>query len=970
LSAYFSESYSHVRLASRELRRAQVGAIHSIAAHFTLQERPAIVVLPTGTGKTAVLMLTPYVLQAERALIITPSRFVRNQIAQDFKTLRTLKQVGAIAPDLPVPSIYENKRRIRSDQAWNDLVQYDAVVSLPNSASPAYKDIPNPPQGLFDIILIDEAHHSPATTWYELIAAFPGTRSVLFTATPFRRDGKEIKGRHVYTYPIQRAFEDDIFGEMVYIPVEAPQGVSPDIALALETERVFNEDSNAGFVHTVMVRANSRSRADELGAIYREHTALKLEVIHSGKNQKATEEIVQRLREGTIQGVITVNMLGEGFDLPNLKIAALHAPHRSLAVTLQFFGRFARVSGERLGDAKFLAIQSEVHGEIDELFQETEAWGKKIRILGQAKIGEEIAIQEFIDEFRPTVDVQTDATLEDLSLYSFNLLNHVKVYRVHGEVDLDATPALYGFTTVKAWVNDTESTAAFLAREEIRPKWTQAESLARIEYHLFITYYDKCSDLLFICATYREETVYKEIADIFVDGAVQPLSLSRINRVLRSFSELELFNIGMRNRATGTVVETYRQLAGSAVHGAIEKEDGLLYHRGHIFGKGRTASGVTTIGLSSLSKIWRLEHTKVPGLVRWCQQMARDIENPAPFTTGIALDHLDTGQEITEIPDEIVLAADWQEGIYRTPPLVRFNDSDGAEQRAPLLDFDLLVDWRASSKETILVDICIQDVQTRLAFSIVPYPLLRYIDDLQPRWCVERGYRSLDLVDYLNANSLRFHLANGSLLEGCQLFDAPENEVFFDTDSLMHPVDWQGVCVDITQEYGTDSAPLLSIHDWLEAELTATSAEVVFYDHRAGECADFVVIDIDMDGQSVVKLYHCKKSGGSAPGDRVDDLYEVCGQAVKSIQWRSKKRLIDKVKHRAGEGSRFCKGDLQTFLSILEPDLRLELPLKIYVVQPGVPKSTLTPKMSALLATASRGLTAAGCQRLQVICSN
>ena len=80
------------------------------------------------------------------------------------------------------------------------------------------------------------------------------------------------------------------------------------------------------------------------------------------------------------------------------------------------------------------------------------------------------------------------------------------------------------------------------------------------------------------------ESVYKEVASIFVHDHAQPLSLSKINRVLRRFSDLELFNVGMRNRAIGTVTETYRQLAGSAVHGAIDKGDGALYHRGHILG--------------------------------------------------------------------------------------------------------------------------------------------------------------------------------------------------------------------------------------------------------------------------------------------------------------------------------------------------------------------------------------------------
>jgi superfamily II DNA or RNA helicase len=340
--SYFSQAYNLIRYVLAGdgqvgLRKSQVGALHATSAHFTLQERPAIIVLPTGAGKTAVLMLTPYILRASRTLIITQSRFVRDQITQDYKALRTLKLVQALPEDLPPPAIFENKKTICSIEEWETFRQYDAVIALPNSASPAYKQIPSPPRDLFDLVLIDEAHHSTAPTWNALMDAFPYARCVLFTATPFRRDGKEIKGKYVYTYPIQRAFEDGIYGEMLYVPVESAPGTSADVELAREAARVFREDADTGFTHVVMVRADSRPRANELAEIYRQHTTLKLEIVHSGRSQRHTEQVVQRLRQGDLDGVICVNMLGEGFDLPHLKIAALHAPHRSLAVTLQFW---------------------------------------------------------------------------------------------------------------------------------------------------------------------------------------------------------------------------------------------------------------------------------------------------------------------------------------------------------------------------------------------------------------------------------------------------------------------------------------------------------------------------------------------------------------------------------------------------------------------------------------------------------
>lgn len=972
--SHFTDAHESIRYVPGEeggegLRRSQIGAIHAISSHFTLRERPAVVVLPTGAGKTAVLMLTPYVLRATRVLVITQSRFVREQIAADFRALRTLKKAKALPETLEPPRVLENPRRMSTPAAWEAARDFDVVVSTPNATSPGMKGVAPPPADLFDLVLIDEAHHSAARTWNVLLDAFPQARAVLFTATPFRRDRKEIRGRHVYTYPIQRAFEDGIYGEMIYLPVQPMDGVTGDVALARETERVFREDATSGLTHVVMVRAESRNRADELAVIYARETSLSLEVVHSQKSQRETEKVVKRLRDGELDGVICVNMLGEGFDLPKLKIAALHAPHRSLAVTLQFFGRFTRVNDDGVGDATFLAVPEEIGSDLDELFKDSEAWGRRIRTIGQARIGVEVFRKEFIEEFEPNPAVVTDAAVEDLSLYSFTLFNHAKIFQVYGDVDLHAVPRLAGFRTERVWVNDPHATAAFLVREEVRPKWATTDGVDRVEHHLFVVHHDEQANLLFICATYREESIYREVASLFVSGHVQPLSLNRINRVLRSYRDLELFHVGMRNRATGTVAETYRQLAGSGVHHSIAKGDSALYHRGHVFGRGVTPSGVTTVGLSSLSKVWRLEQTKIPDLVQWLATLARDIENPAPFTTGIQLDHLDAGADLAAFPDEVVLAADWHEVTYRTMPVLRMDTGDGTQVVASLLDTDLVVDRSEASAEVIPVTFTNGDRSTRLAFSLRPYPAFRYLDDTQPRWAIQRSHRLVDLATYLTDHPLRFHLADGSLIQGGELFVSRADELPFDVDARMIPMDWAAAGVDITREFGACAPPLVSIHDWLARELVASDAEIVFYDHRSGECADFLTVGVDEKGEPVIRLYHCKGAGGRPSGERVDDLYDVCGQVTKSVQWRSRKRLVPHVRKRLASGSRFLKGDLDQFGLLVGTDVRFEFPLEIFAVQPGVAKGELAPKMATLLATVDRGLVSFGCKGLQLISS-
>lgn len=112
---YFSEQYDEIRFPyggedGRGLRNAQRGAIYAIASHSTLYSmEAAIVVMPTGAGKTAVIMMAPYVLQKQKIFIVTPSIMVRGQIFDDFATLRTLKRIGVFSQQIACPNTYELK---------------------------------------------------------------------------------------------------------------------------------------------------------------------------------------------------------------------------------------------------------------------------------------------------------------------------------------------------------------------------------------------------------------------------------------------------------------------------------------------------------------------------------------------------------------------------------------------------------------------------------------------------------------------------------------------------------------------------------------------------------------------------------------------------------------------------------------------------------------------------------------------
>lgn len=96
-------------------------------------------------------------------------------------------------------------------------------------------------------------------------------------------------------------------------------------------------------------------------------------LVHS--QTRGREQVLKKIRSGQHRIVICVDMFGEGFDLPQLKVAALHSVHKSLGITLQFIGRFARAAAN-VGDASFVANTAEdgVPEALESLYQEDADW--------------------------------------------------------------------------------------------------------------------------------------------------------------------------------------------------------------------------------------------------------------------------------------------------------------------------------------------------------------------------------------------------------------------------------------------------------------------------------------------------------------------------------------------------------------------------------------------------------------------
>jgi superfamily II DNA or RNA helicase len=963
---YFKPHYKDLRWPIKDgpapgMRQPQLGALHAIGAHFSRHRGPAIVTMPTGSGKTAVISAVPFLLRAERVLVLTPSRMVREQIAEEFRGLIDLKILGVLDANLPTPSVCVVESKITDFQEWLNFRPYDVVIGIPNSISLEIEGVPPPPLNFFDVVLVDEAHHAAARSWRGLLEQLSLAKQVMFTATPFRRDRLELIGKLVYVYELRDAYHDGVFGQLEYQPVLAGAG-DTDLAIAHAAAARLRSDQASGLAHLIMVRTGTKARAAQLANLYQNHTDLKLQVVTSDHSLKRLRKVVEQLRDKALDGIVCVDMLGEGFNLPNLKIAALHTPHRSLAVTLQFIGRFARTNAPDLGSAVFFALESDMEVEKQKLYDQGAAWEEIIPNLSSEKVLEEEQTREVLGTFQAAAEPDQEL---DLSLYSLRPYHHVKVLSSPQPIDIskEIEPPP-GFGIVHRHVSIDEATAVYILRCRVKPEWTSVEHLDTVSHELLILYFHQSTGLLFVCSSLRTDGLYDHIADQF--GGTSPLrglAFKKVNRVLLDLEELRFFNIGMRTIGATRPSESYRTIAGPNVDEAIELSDRREFRRGHWFGSAKDNGAATTIGLSVASKVWSNSSSQIPRLIAWCNRLASKISSERTPHTNSGLDHLATGDELTAIPENVVYV-DWNESTYYAPCRITFVGRDGTSNEGQLLDMDLVLDRRRSTDQRLGLKLVADQFSCNLTFALDGNPIF-FEQDPPEGVDLEAPEANGGIAAYLNHHLPTFFTADCGSFEGCNYFDPPNPDAPPFDPARIETIE-SDENVDIQTEFGTAAQGKRSIHTYIQERLLASPAQIVLYDHGTGELADFVALESRAD-DVLVSLFHCKGSSTEDPGERVEDLYEVCGQAVKSARWVNRKPLIDALHRRTARGSVFVRGSLEESLELL--DDRFPISLQIVLVQPGLRKASVRTRTSPLLGAVDDFVRGGRCNRIRVIAS-
>lgn len=950
MGRYFSANYKNITYPKdsekqQGLRNAQIGAIHAIASYFTMSTKTAaITVMPTGSGKTAVLMLTPYLLGKNKVLVVTPSVMVRGQITEDFQELYTLCKANVFKPSMRKPRVYEMLHKY-SEEVLPELENADVIIATPQCALSlsetdwAVKKI--------SLVEVDEAHHTPAKTWQQILVNLRNSTHVLFTATPFRLDRKEIKGDIVYDYPLSLAYKDGIFGEIQFIPVS--EGADKDIRIAKKAEEVLLADRDDGLEHFLMVRTNTKDNAEALENLYKENTSLNLRRIDSSMSNAKIKQHIQELRDHILDGIICVDMLGEGFDFPNLKIAAVHAPHKSLASTLQFIGRFARTNAKNIGKAKFIAVEDEdLEIENNRLFASDVVWQEMIINMSEGKNQKEQADRKYYKGYR-TASAESEE--DRISLQAITLNCHDRIYKVTG-FDFEADfPDEFNVGS-RVHRNKEDNTIIGIGLEYVSPLWMSADYRINKIYTLYILHYQKALGLLHIYSQTHTEKIYDRLAEAFCEK-YDKIPKSEMNRVLGNLMGFEIFNSGMVNRYSESG-EAYRIMAGSDVSDAIDPSTGKIYSAGHVFCKATDSSAESiTIGYSSASKVWSSEYRTIPDYVQWVEQLGEKITNSSiKVKTNTNFDYIPMAERLTEYPDKLFFA-DFADTTYSSPPIIRSRAKKDKGYR--LTDFALSILKSTKTQVTILVTN--NDFEMTLSC------------DLQGRYSSKDndlythiGTDELALTDYFNDNPVVFKTFDDAVISGFEIYRGNPDAISYDQNHI-EAFDWESYNTDVGLEFGSSSTDgRVSIQDTIEKWLVADGKNTyILFDHGSGEIADYIAIQ-ENDNQLIVRLFHAKKKSSAGYNSSVNDVYEVAGQAVKSITWLTTKgKFADKVSYRHQAGHcKAVRGDFKECIRALR-DSSKQLTAFIVIVQPELSRSVKMPdKIQEVLAAAESYIKRAG----------
>ncbi|MDP3304498.1 MAG: DEAD/DEAH box helicase family protein [Erysipelotrichaceae bacterium] len=904
------------------LRRCQLGAIWALKSFFVANspEVAALISMPTGSGKSAIMMASCFELGLSKILIIEPSKVLRNQICEQFRSLEILKDIGCLPDDFPETKVFEVKH-IQSPEDWPDIIEKnDVIVAHPNSISPYYKRISALPADLIDAIFMDEAHHEAAPTWKAINTYYKSVKRIFLTATPFRRDRKAMEAKLIYHYSLKQAFDDNILRPIDFIGVQAgTSDYESDSILIEAAKKAFEEEKSRNPVF-IMIRTDRISHTQQLLERYNSY-GFKVDIVHSDREDKENLRVVNEVKESKLDGLISVGMASEGLDIPLLKIAVLHTTPKSIPYTIQFLGRISRQPTEQSGNAILIANTDEVRGEVYRLYNSDETWAKLVPQL----IDENMRKARY---YRSALIDDPDFVLPDLNIYFSAIIYDVKdEFTFNTEFNVKSTSP---FRISYISQQDTGNPLVIITEMDKPIEWANREIYIGNYLDIHIFYHVPDKNLLFEL-TSSEEALNAFSENLYI-GDTRIITHSKLYKALSKFDKENYLMVGMKNTIMpGSSHPSYKTFIGNSVQGTIRNSEGRVFGVGHALmkmGEKKTWGIATKKG-----RVWAMKRGTLDEYQSWCDDIADLLTTSADRTTLPGLTFLASTTPINML-EEIPLAIIPDDSFFRANLLsisikgdkIYSNIVPNIEPRSfdkttgnliSVLSIEsffcqIVMNFKNSPLWTVISDEDIKVTLVKNQNNVITASLEKIFNDFPPTLIMPKGY----IVE-----------GRTKITPNCSIESLP--------NGLWVKKDWSK-CNITAEAYKPKPNPkklpvINQTIEFIKVEFDVQS-DVLVLDDGAHEIADVIWIQ---GSKHTIHYIHCKPSNTLKPGCRKGDCDIVFTQAMRSVHWVNSELMFERLNERLSGKSKIILGHQQLLDDIAKNFRVNEWQYKIVVVQPG-----------------------------------
>jgi superfamily II DNA or RNA helicase len=955
------------------LRSPQIGALYSILAHIQNPEDKAIVVMPTGTGKTETMLATLIANECKKLLVAVPSDSLRTQIAQKFITLGLLKEYGIVDSSCANPIVgiinsgFENIAELQDFISKSNVVV--STMDILTERSVAEKTLL---KDSFSHFFIDEAHHSEARTWKELIDKFEKEKIFLFTATPFRNDGKSLQGKVIFNFSLRKAQEQKYYKQINYLPIREYNKKLADEKIAEKAVEQLRVDIAAGFNHIIMARCMTKNRAIEVFEYYKGYEEFNPIMVYTGIAGLGKK--IEEIKRGEHSIIVCVNMLGEGFDLPNLKIAAIHDERQSLPITLQFIGRFTRTSYDELGNASFVTniAYPPIHEELNQLYSRNSDWNLLLPRLSANATQKEIDIKEFLDRFNDINESTVPFQEINPAMSTVIFKNNTNDWFPNNWQE--GIPNIGNYEHEFSRSNGQDTLVIILGKIE-KVEWGNFETVKNLQWDIIVIHWDLRPNInrVFLNTSLKNFSATALMDAIFGEGNTSQITGMNVFRIFHNVNRLSLYNVGTR-KGIGQDI-TFQSYFGKGVQDGIRQlEQGTLI-KNNIFGVGYKEGEKLSLGCSVKGKIWSYQRGNLDELTKWCKNIG-DVVEDAAIDPNVVLQHTLAIEKVFQRPALMPMLIDWHPTMY-----------EYAENRYQI---NINGNWHdISNLELTLVD---RSIDQSLKFSLdTPGHIVQFEIQIGLNQDTQESYSNV--IQITNANcTIQYGNTTESVVaffekfpptiwfaNGSQLFKNLYVKLKVQPDVIpMENIltdNWNGV--NIGRESQDISPYIQDSIQYYFIEKIKDEFQIVYDDDGKGEIADIIGIN-DSANAIDIHLYHLKYAAGGDVNNSIENFYQVCGQAQKSIKWKHREGteffnhlFRRKLKTLAGATcSRIIKGTEED-LENLAGQAKYTKPMNfhIYIVQPSLSKANASNDILLLLGNVYHYLGTVGNVELKVYTS-